>query len=89
MAPRKCAAPSLVRISLGPAATPLTSAFLVLLVLLELLPFSLSLLLTFGIVSGSDLQACNLRALTGPQWPPHRVSAGSRLVNYKSFCINA
>jgi hypothetical protein len=28
MAPRKCAAPSLVRISLGPAATPLTSAFL-------------------------------------------------------------
>jgi hypothetical protein len=61
-----------------------------LLELLELLPiFPLSLLLTFGIVSGSDLQACNLRALTGPPWPQHRVSAGSRLVNYKSLCFNA
>jgi hypothetical protein len=50
---------------------------------------SLSLPLTFGIVSRSDLQACNLRALTGPQWPKNRVSAGSRSVNYKSFCINA
>jgi hypothetical protein len=79
----------------APSFSPYRAAFAVsprhpLLAPPELLQiFPLSLPLTFGIVSRSDLQACNLRALTGPQWPKNRVSTGSRSVTYKSFRINA